>query len=167
MVRAVGDSNNIREEELRKQTAIRIKKMRRFLRYTREDIAAYLGITREQYKDIEMGRAEPQEEQLEKLKDLDFDLGYILTGTAQTDNYFNKALSVMPDKEFNRYIGMLETTVAIGSYKNLSEENRQSELDRIRDYLKELAEYGRQNYDEKELRELPVLRVLSENIDTM
>lgn len=64
---------NIREENnsfQRKQIALRIKKLRKFLKFTREEVAAYLGITREQYKDIEMGKEELLSEQLEKLDGL-------------------------------------------------------------------------------------------------
>lgn len=154
-------------EILKKQMAIRLKKMRRYLQLTREDVAVFLGITREQYKDIEMGKAELKAEQLETLMDHDFDAGYVLTGTATVDELIRKALSVMPDKDYDRYIGMLETTVTIGTFLSMSESHKVAELNKVRDILMDLAEYGRQNNNDRELRDLPPIRFLSEQIDAM
>lgn len=149
----------------RKLIASRLKKMRKFLKLTREDVAAYLGITREQYKDIEMGKEELLAEQLDTLEEFNFDACYLSTGIYSTDHLVRKALSVMPDKDYAQNMEKLFKVALPASTSNLSGKELLDEWGMISDILAELAAYGLERYNEKELRDVPEIRFLTNRIE--
>ena len=139
--------------------------MRRFLKLTREDAAACLGITREQYKDIEMGREELTAEDLELLDELRFDSSYILTGIYSSDHFVKKALEVMTDKDYERNIEKLHEVGRSIRTDGLTAEELSDEWKKITGVLAEIASYGAENYNEKVLRDIPDVRFLTDRIE--
>ena len=133
--------------------AARLKKERLVNKKTQKEVAKAIGISLSQYVKYEKGIKKPKIEFIVSLREIDFDINYILTGLSWMDISIKNGLEKMPDNLYDLTINKL--TEAIHNY---TKNNKDLTVYKI---LDKIMVYGNNHIEDKSLRMVPEIKLFT------